>query len=243
MDPKTFEHTRTEALTFNSATDPGAAVSGGISVIAARIHERAVQLANELDSLREVEQLFEVTKSDHAEKEQCSHRVRIKYLESMMQAMSMELECCRIKDLIAERFAKTQKLIQRTRQIVEQTAKQEEVWKARVEGKLVQHKVRQELYQKNLEGVIRDRNQAIALRKLKLATAARLVVQEKREHDSILQEQQLVQANMMRMTEAEDQANTHVESLAMKVRSTLSKVSRKNDGCRIVHFRVYRINQ
>lgn len=228
MDPNVpFDSTLLFGARATTAADPAAvaAPSEGITAIAARIHERAVQLANEQDALQAAEQQLEIVQAKHVDEQQRSQQVRSQYLKSMLQANSMELECCKIQDLIAERVSKTKKLKQQELQIMEQIAKQEAEWEAVVEGKLVQHKVRQMLYQKHLQGAIHARNEAMARRKCKIGTSARLAAQLKRDRKLIIQEEQQVQANMMRMTDAEDEANKQVESLALQVRTALTKVS------------------
>jgi hypothetical protein len=77
-------------------------------------------------------------------------------------------------NLIAERVSKTNKLKLKESQIVQQIASQKVEWEAFVEGKLVQHTVRQELYKKILQGAILAHNQAVAHPKQKLETAIQL---------------------------------------------------------------------
>jgi hypothetical protein len=154
------------------------------------IHERAVQLANEQDALRAAERQLDTVQASLAEEHRRSQCVRSKYLKSKVQANSLELECCKMKDLIAERVSKTNKLKLKESQIVQQIATQMAECEVVVAGKLVQHTVRQELYKKILQGAILARTQAVAHCKLKLETAIQLASKLKRDLESILQEQQ-----------------------------------------------------
>jgi hypothetical protein len=224
MDSKPFFESST--ATLDALADPASSDrSDGISAIVARIHERAVQLANEQDALQAAVQQLESVELSLAVEQQRSQQVRSKFLKSVVQANLMELECSKIQDLIAERMSTTVKLKQQESRILQRIENQRAEWEAVVVGKLVQHKVRQELYQKHLQGAIDARNNATARRNLKLETSARLVDQLQRDRESILQEQKQVQADMMCMTEAEDEANKQVEALALQVRAALAKVS------------------
>jgi chromosome segregation ATPase len=196
----------------------------GIAAVAARIHERAVVLANEQAALQEAENELAELGENLAEEEKRSQQVRIKYLKSMVQLHSVELEYRKMQDQISERESKTKKLRQEENEIVEQIAKEKVEWDSMVQNTLVKHKVCQELYQKHLQGAIHARNDAMARRQDKLRTAARLCQKLKHDRDSILQQEEQVQDEMKRMTETEEEANKQVEALALQVRSALGKV-------------------
>jgi len=197
---------------------------GGIHAVAARIHERAVQLANEQEALKQTQQELQELQASHATEKNRARQVRKDYLQSVLQLNTVELECCNVQDQIAERETKTKKLQQETNDMVEQLEQQQTEWETTVQDKLVQHKVRQELYQKHLQGAIEARQKAMARRHNMLAAVQRLTQQAKHDRQNTLQEQQRVQADMMRMTETEDETNQQVEVLASQVRAALGKV-------------------
>lgn len=237
MDPPRFEAAavppassttgrfdRAAATAATAVTTPPPATSAGISAIAARIRERAGQLASEQDALAGAEQELESAHASLTQQCQRSQAARRAYLQSAVQASTVELECGTVQDLIAEREARTRQLKQQESRMEQEIAKQKADWAAVVDVNLARHTLRQELYQKHLLGAIHARHQAVARRAGKLETAARLALQWKRDRETIMGEQQRVQANMMRMTEAEDDASNQVESLALQVRQSLAKV-------------------
>ena len=206
--------------------DPSSSSSeGGIAAVAARIHERAVQLANEQEALQQAEHELKELQTHFAVETKRGREVHQRYLKSVLELHSVELECSTVEDQISERDSKTEQLKQQTSEIMDQLEQQKAEWESTVQDKLVQHKVRQELYQKHLQGAIEARNQAIARRKRILEKVARMTTQLENDRENTLQEQQRVQADMMRMTENEAETNKEVDSLASQVREALRKVS------------------
>jgi len=206
--------------------DPSSSSSeGGIAAVAARIHERAVQLANEQEALQQAEDELKELQTHFALETKRGREVHQRYLKSVLELHSVELECSTVEDQISERDSKTEHLKQQTGEIMDQLEQQKAEWESTVQDKLVQHKVRQELYQKHLQGAIEARKQAIARRKRILEKVARMTTQLENDRENTLQEQQRVQADMMRMTENEAETNKEVDSLASQVREALRKVS------------------
>lgn len=202
----------------------GGGGGGGIAAVAKRIQERAVQLAHEQEALKRVEEEKVQMQNSHAVETKQARQVRQQYLKSVLQLTMVELEYCQVQDQIATCKSKTETLQQETSDILEQLQSQQAEWESSVQETLVQHKVRQELYEKHLRGAIDAHHQAVAKRQKLLETVQRLTQQSEQDHANTLKEQQRVQADMMRMTEAEHEINQQVDTLALQVREALGKV-------------------
>jgi len=212
---------------------------GGIAAVAARIHERAVQLAHEQEALQRVERELQEMQINHAVETKRARQVRQQYLKSVLQLTTVELEYCQVEDQIATCKSKTETLQEETSDISEQLQSQQAEWENTVQETLVQHKVRQELFQKHLQGAIDAHHQAAAKRQKLLDTVQRLTQQSEQEHANALKEQQRVQADMFRTTEAEHEINQHVDTLALQVREALGKV-RAPIACMVLSLFLFR---
>jgi hypothetical protein len=228
MDYAAYAHAET-SITTATANDafgdyqPANHQVEGIQAIAAKIHERAIQLANEQELLRNAEQELSMTQLTLAKEKGLRQDVRIQFLKTMSKANALEIECIKIEELIKDRVLKTQKNKEKEIEINNKVSKNEAIWD-KTEESLTRHKLRQELYLKILRGVIDKRNQAIMIRKIRIETATRLREESKRECDSIALDQTRIEAEMAHISETEKGANVAVEALASKVRETIAKV-------------------
>lgn len=202
----------------------GGSGGGGIAAVAARLHERAVQLAHEKEALERTLHEEKKCANSHALETKRARQVHQQYLKSVLQLTTVEIEYCQVQDQIATCKSKTETLQQETSDISEQLQSQQADWENTVQETLVQHKVRQELFQKHLQGAIDAHHQSAAKRQKLLETVQLLTEQSEQERSNVLKEQQRVQADMMRMTEAEHQIDQQVATLALQVREALGKV-------------------
>ena len=200
----------------------------GIVTFAERIQERVTQLSIEKQCLRDAgDQIKQLEEQEIAESNK-RRQIRSGFLQSQVHQQSMERECCQIEDRIAKRRANTKKLKLEETDLLEKIGKERHEWETTIEKRLVQHQVRQEIYQKYLEGAINDRQRDLNRRKYRQEKASQLIEQSKRALDEKLLQQQQIQADMMQATELEDDLNKKAEELATQVRNAVTKV--RDDG-------------
>jgi hypothetical protein len=192
--------------------------------IAARIQSRIVQLTEENEKLKGADQLVETLEADFVQETERSRNVHSRYLEHLIERNSLELECCEVVKQIAEKEIKAKKLLAQKEELQQKIEAEKLQWHNKFEGSLVRHQVRLELYQKHLLGTIKRRERATGKRQHRLETASRMTSDLDQERRGMLRQQEQFQANMMRMTEEEDQDNRQVEQLASRVREALAKV-------------------
>jgi hypothetical protein len=197
----------------------------GIHEIGARMQERATQLETEQSALQEINQKLRIARETFSVEENRSQEVHRCYLASVIQSHSMELESNKMRDSVKDRIAQTKKLLEAEARITEEIALQEEQWKNKHEVELAQHGIRKEIYSKYLSRVVQASVDEDARKTYDREIAARLDAQMKREHETIVQTQREIRADVIHMTESEDKVNQHVESLAEQVRAALAKVS------------------
>jgi hypothetical protein len=226
-----FLHCCRQQQSFNMASRAHGSVNDqpssteGIHGIVARMQERATQFETEQCALQEINKKLRIARETFSVEENRSQEVHRCYLESVIQSHSMELESNKMRDSVKRRVAETKKLLEAEARITEEIALQEELWKTKQEVELAQHENHKEIYSTYLSQVVQARMDEDARRTSDREIAARLDAQMKREHETIVQSQREIRADVIRMTESEDKANQHVESLAMQVRAALAKVS------------------
>jgi chromosome segregation ATPase len=196
----------------------------GIEAIAARIHDRAVQLATQQGALRSAKQELSNTQEDLAKEIDLRQRVRKEFLKCLSQANAIELECIDIQERIEDRMFKTKKLKEKEKEMVAQFSKRESEWEMAQEL-LTRHKLRQEVYLKILRGVINKRNQAAAFRQKRVERVIQLCETLKDEKESVELDQIRLRDNILRLTEFENDDNKAVETLASQVREAITRVS------------------
>jgi hypothetical protein len=157
MDYAAYAHaeTSTTTATANDASgdyQPANHQVEGIQAIAAKIHERAIQLANEQELLRNAEQELSMTQLTLAKEKGLRQDVRIQFLNTMSKANALEIECIKIEELIKDRVLKTQKNKEKEIEINNKVSKNEAIWD-KTEESLTRHNLRQELYLKILSGI------------------------------------------------------------------------------------------
>jgi chromosome segregation ATPase len=196
----------------------------GIEAIAARIHDRALQLAAEQEALRSAEEELHKAKEELAKEETRRQRVRMEFLKRMSQANAVELECIQIRERIQDRISKTKLLKKKEKELAARVLENAVAWE-KAEDALTRHKVLQEMYLKIASGVVNKRNQNLARRQSRIETVAQLCENIKREKEFSEAEQIRIQENILRMIESEDDENKAVEKMASKVREAIARVS------------------
>lgn len=200
----------------------------GIAAVAARIHERAVLVQNEQLALQQVQLELQEWQIRHTEETQRARHVRQQYLQSALELHTLELEQNQVQDQISQCQSKTEAVQQETADILSQLELQQKTWENTVLISLVQHQVRQELFQKHLRGAIEAHHLATGKRQTLLDKLERLTQQSERERTNAEMEQQRVQVEMKHMADKEHEINHRVDALASQVREALNRVRHLN---------------
>jgi uncharacterized phage infection (PIP) family protein YhgE len=195
----------------------------GIEGIAARIHERAVQLSNEQEVLRNAEQELRKLKEQLEREKEINQVVRARYLQNVTKLNSIEMECIQLEGSIKEGITKTKSLKEKEKEILASLTQKDAEWD-NTEHALTRHTLRQELYLKVLEGVIDQRTQAISRRKSRLETAKAAAGELKHKEKMCIQKQGQMNMEMKRIVDAEGEENKVIDIIASQVRDALTKV-------------------
>lgn len=199
----------------------------GIEGIAARIHERALQLSNEQEQLRNAEQELRDLKEQLQHEKEKNQVVRAKYLHTVTKMNAIEMECIQLETSIKERIGKTDRMKEKEIQVLASLESKHEEWKLKEEA-LSRHALRQDLFLKVLQGVINERKQAASRRKSRLETANKVTDELKHKETLMIQKQDQIKLETKRIIDAEERENKAIDTLASQVRDTLAKVQKKH---------------
>lgn len=224
MDPSSTTGKNTTIPTI-VARETNSNCGGGIAAVASRIQERALQLAKEQKALQCAQEELKNLHVQHAEANQLYRTIHQGYLESLIQLHSVELECGMAQQSIADYTKKTSKVKQQTKEILQELQLDQKTWEDTIQKQIVQHSVRQELYQKHLQNAIQASRNTTARRKEMVTQIGQWTEQYDCDRKATIEEQQHLQEEISRMTQVEEETNKQVESLASQVRLALAKVS------------------
>jgi chromosome segregation ATPase len=191
-----------------------------------KIQVRAHILAQTQNEQTEAEEMLKEKQQELAIVTEKAREVRRVYLQKLIQLHSNELENDHMQEKIRKCKESTEQLKHQEEQILNKMNEEKSQWEHNIEGKLIEHRFRLELYQSHLLTAIQDGFTAIERRKQKIEDTSKLSEQLRREREVIVEKKKQVRSEIQSIAKEDDSTNQLIEELALSVRNSLTKVSR-----------------
>ena len=200
--------------------------SDSIMAVAAKIHERALQLTSERATRDMAKAELDETNLVLAEETDRYHQARRKLLSSVRRRNGVELEVYRIQDQQKEHMHTAERLEKETAKLNAMADATERQWTDMIERTIAPHFVKRRVFENALEGRIVAQQVVEERRKRKLAFLLEEASQYADECAHVRDETKQVRAETKRVKQNAARQDEELSGLSMQIKATIAKVSR-----------------
>lgn len=210
---------------FSAMNEQQGGGENSIAVVAARIQERANEVASERAAVElakaELAQLEQVLKEESKQ----TARVRRTMLSTVRSRHGVEMELLQICDQQEERLCKLEENQRETEQVKEEITKVHDEWEGAVKDLYVGHELQRELYRRSVSGRIKRREELVKEREERLRQIERETRAFEEETKRMMEETKRLEKSALEADSREQKEDEEMDALAMQIQATIQKVS------------------
>ena len=213
--------------------DQDSGSENSIAAVAARIQERAHEVASERANVELAKaelKHFQILLEQESKKH---NHVRRTMLSTVRSRHGVEMELWKLRDEQEDYVHQLEEYKRETQQAKEELAQVHASWEDTVRDVYVEHDLHRELYRRCVQDQIQQRKECIRQREQRLVRLAQETKAFQQETKQMMEEAKQLEQNIVEMDSREAKEDEEIAALSMQIRSTISKVSECDEHCRV----------